>query len=475
MLTLVVVAAITEMTIGSRANRTCTWTRGADYSTTKGLETHHGVDSKEACCAKCFEESDCRAGVWQDNSERAYPNGSTIPDACYLKGGLVAPMQKGKKNLVGCLARPNSPPPPMPPVPCFNAAGQPCTIEFNASDTSHVFSGFGADLVYPANASGFAGFQPLCLRYLRVAAGTSKGWHDDMHALRAVTEPLGIEWVMTMWSAKKGMAGVDAHNRLTVAGVEVFASYWLKLVTGMCSTGICPHHLDLMNEPDSAGAWSLGIAPPIYNRLAKAVRQKLDAVGLHNISVTGPGLAFLNSSSGNTKYLDALDSEAVAALGAFSSHAWDDGAYCHGGASCTLHQWPDLAVAAAKVGPDKPIWIEEYATKEFDLHCGTGICTYPSPDNTGGFSSAFTMAYASRTVQNTLALLNAGANAAFYWQVQDDYKSWGWVTAAGVHKPIWSALVNLFPKIPIGSNIIESPQCVATTLVPTEVICPCTQ
>ena len=295
-----------------------------------------------------------------------------------------------------------------------------------------------------------------------------------MHALRRVTEPLGIEWVLTMWSAKKGMAGVDAHNRLTAAGVEVFATYWLKLVSGMCTTGICPHHLDLMNEPDSAGAWSLGIAPPIYSSLAKAVRQKLDGVGLHNVSVTGPGLAFLDSSGGNAEYLDALDSEAVAALGAFSSHAWDDGAYCHGGASCTLKQWPNLGAAATKVGPDKPIWIEEYATKEFNLHCGAGICAYPSPDNTGGFSSAFTMAYASRTVHNTLALLNAGANAAFYWQVQDNYKSWGWVTAAGVQKPIWSALVNLFPKVPIGSHVIRSLQCVTAAAVLNYLVSPCT-
>jgi hypothetical protein len=359
MLTLAVAAAGALNAAAARGPM-CTFIPGADFSTTKGLETLHGVDSKEACCTRCFGESECRAGVWQNNSGLTFPNGSTVPDACYLKGGVVAPVPKGKKTLVGCLARPNPPPPRAPVVPCFNAARQPCTIEFNVSDVSHVFSGFGADLVYPANGSGFAGFQPLHLRYLRVAVGTSKGWHDDMHALRALTEPLGIEWVMTMWGAKKGTAGVDKHNRLTAAGVEVFAAYWLKLVAGMCASGICPHHLDLMNEPDSAGAWSLGIAPPIYSNLVKAVRQKLDGAALTNVSVTGPGLAFLDSGGGNTKYLDALDPKALAALGAFSSHAWDDGAYCHGGASCTLHQWPDLGLAAARVSPGTPIWIEEY-------------------------------------------------------------------------------------------------------------------
>jgi hypothetical protein len=45
--------------------------------------------------------------------------------------------------------------------------------------------------------------------------------------------------------------------------------------------------------------------------------------------------------------------------------------------------------------------------------------------------SAFTMAYAARTIQNTLALLNAGASTTFYWQVQDDYKSWGANQAPG--------------------------------------------
>jgi hypothetical protein len=41
------------------------------------------------------------------------------------------------------------------------------------------------------------------------------------------------------------------------------------------------------------------------------------------------------------------------------------------------------------------------------------------------------MAYAARTIQNTLALLNAGASTTFYWQVQDDYKSWGANQAPG--------------------------------------------
>ena len=254
---------------------------------------------------------------------------------------------------------PAAPRAPAPAVPCFDLA-QGCIIEFEVQNLSqHRFSGFGADLVWPANSTGFAGFAPLHIKYLRLAEGA----HSSMAALRQITKPLGIEWVLTKWSASGPWE--DEHHVLTRAGVDGFAQYWVETVSNLSQAGLCPEHLDLMNEPDSGGQWSLGIPPIEYNSLVAAVRSKLDSAGLQNVSITGPGLAFLQS---NAKWIQALDARALEALSSFSSHAWDDGAFCHGGSSCTLHQWPALGASAAIAAPQKPIWIEEFATKEFDLH-----------------------------------------------------------------------------------------------------------
>jgi hypothetical protein len=112
-------------------------------------------------------------------------------------------------------------------------------------------------------------------------------------------------------------------------------------------------------------------------------------------------------AGGSERYTDNVDGTVkkfMADIATTVNPGWDN-------VMCAICCAPkDTDEPFVKVGPDKPIWIEEYATKkEFNLHCGAGICVYPSPDNTGGFSSAFTMAYASRTVHNTLALLNAAA------------------------------------------------------------------
>eukprot|EP00662_Eupelagonemidae_sp_cell21_P041366 gene41366-56401_t len=110
---------------------------------------------------------------------------------------------------------------------------------------------------------------------------------------------------------------------------------------------------------------------------------------------------------------------------------------------CVRSDWArDFGPATADKGAGKGVWITEYASKETKLH---GV-KYPSPDSTGGYSAAYTMPFAAR---NTVALLNSGASAAFYWEAEDEeHKSWGYVTRDGRKKPVYSALRALFPKIP---------------------------
>jgi hypothetical protein len=121
--------------------------------------------TKEDCCAACWADPNCKVGVFQNNSALGVVN------RCYLKGGYVQPQPKPSATIVACVARHN--PAPAPPVPCFNAPDHHCEIAFAAANLSaHTFSGFGADIVWPSNERGFAGFAPLGLKYLRVAEGS---------------------------------------------------------------------------------------------------------------------------------------------------------------------------------------------------------------------------------------------------------------------------------------------------------------
>jgi len=76
-----------------------------------------------------------------------------------------------------------------------------------------------------------------------------------MAALKRVTGPLGMEWILTKWSAPGPWQ--NEARQLMPQGVDGFASYWVETVANMSAVGLCPEHLDLMNEPDSNGQWSL--------------------------------------------------------------------------------------------------------------------------------------------------------------------------------------------------------------------------
>jgi hypothetical protein len=235
--------------------------------------------------------------------------------------------------------------------------------------------------------------------------------------------------------------------------VPGFAGHWRDLVADLDNRGLRPHYIELMNEPDSGGGWSTGIAPADYNELVKQVRCALDEAGYSDVGIVGPGLTNMNWGGRNSRYVAALDEEAVASLAAFSSHAWDDGSICHGGASCVEQTWPDFGDSVRAKDPDKPRWVTEYATKETTFH---GV-SYPHADHTGGYAAAHSMSYAVRVYENTLAHLNMGANVAFYWCGQDGGKSWGYVDAKGNKKPIYYSLMSLYPKIPVGARVVRPP------------------
>jgi len=235
--------------------------------------------------------------------------------------------------------------------------------------------------------------------------------------------------------------------------IDGFAQYWVNLVMNLSADGLCPHAIDLMNEPDSGGQWSTGILPADYNTLVISVRGKLDTAGYKNVTIFGPGMSNLGYGH-NMQWIGALDSTAVNDLQRWASHAWDDQPGMPG-ASTIESVFPQYSNAANAKDPAKPKFITEYATHN-TIYNGY---TYPNADNTGGYSVASTTPYAVRVIENTLALLNQGAVSLYYWEAEDQpEKSWGYVDRQGNKKPIYYSLLTFFPKLAVGARIVTPPQ-----------------
>ena len=317
---------------------------------------------------------------------------------------------------------------------------------FDVNDTLHTVDGFGVHL-WADQPYGLVELEKLNISYIRIAYDATP-W-SDLAALRRVTDRQGIKWLSMLWRAPK--AYVDQRNFLT--DVPGFAAYWREIVAGMDRCGLRPHYIELMNEPDSDGSWSTRIGPADYADLVKLTRSELDRAGLADVGIVGPGLAHLNWQHHNSQWINALDDGAVRSLAVWSTHSWDDGDLCFGGAPCVERHWPEFADNAKRLAADKPVWITEYGTKDL---CLDRVC-YPHPDKTAGYSSAQSMFYAVRVYELSVALLNSGANVLFYWQAEDKGKSWGYVDAAGNRKPVYHALLNLYPKIPEGARVVRPP------------------
>lgn len=338
----------------------------------------------------------------------------------------------------------------------------PLTVDLAARGAP--FAGFGAQLwgYYYNPIQQLQALDELNIRHVRVER-ESASW-SLMQATRQMTDSLDIDWVSMVWRAPTTF--VDGQGRLLDAQLPAFAEWWATQVNDLYAHGIPIESIELMNEPDSGGQWSTGITATQYNVLVQQVRAALDSYDgsggtndLRGVGIVGPGTSNLNNA---TNYLNALDAGGVAAHSTWSAHAW--GTYDSCGPACVAYAWPAFGAAATARNPDLLQFVTEYATHERTYF---GI-TYPSADAYGGwnannvfpyYSVSNTMPYAVRVYGNSLALLSAGANAPFIWQlvdfpsaVQQVGKAWGLIDLWGDPKPVYGALRTLYPELPIGGR-----------------------
>ena len=327
------------------------------------------------------------------------------------------------------------------------------TLILDLEDTAQVFEGFGAQIWgYASNQPVLeTGLRGLRIRHVRVENVWEQATEAQLAQTWALTSALGVSWLSMAW-AEPG--GFSTGGRLTdPAG---FAAWWAAEVAAMDAAGRRPYAIELMNEPDSGGAWSTGIDPDTYATLVGATRTALDARGLSSVGIVGPGTAAFDWGSGARNYALALaDAGADTALLAWSAHAWDDDGSC--GGACLERAARDLTHAATL---DRPLWVTEVATKATRF----GGATWPLPDEDGTFNATYAPGYAVRVYANILAVLNAGASVPFLWQLMDEPtevlgkdKGWGLLGLDGTPRPAYLALEALAAALPQGGLVLRAP------------------
>ncbi len=356
-------------------------------------------------------------------------------------------------------------------------------LSFDLSNKSHQFYGWGGQIwgTEDSNYPEISTYREQALTELNIKNVRVETYFDlyrnswnygewsELQHLRDTTDLLGIDWVTMVWAAPDGFT---QNSRLS--DIDGFATWWADHVDSLYRYGIPVEYIELMNEPDSNGGWSTGISPDQYNTLVNAVRTKLDAKGYSNVLIVGPGTTSMNWSNPDM-YIEALDSSGRDAIGALSTHMWTDdeddivgSGIGNDGGPVLEYSWETYFGTTYADSLYKPYFVTEYATKENEFN-GT---TYPAADSvTWNYNLVFpyynvtnTNYFAVRTFENTLALLNSGANVPFIWQLTDNPyqvldkgKGWGLIDLFGDPKPVYLSLKTLYPEIPQGAWVIESP------------------
>ena len=279
-------------------------------------------------------------------------------------------------------------------------------------------------------------------------ATTGFGSLEDALTTSAEIDRLGLDLVLLNWEAPSEM---EASGVLQSAYVEDFAHLVAALVGYLGDNGIAVPWLEVTNEPD--GAWNTYVYPSDYAALVVAVRADLDARGLVDTRIAGPGLSTLAQGGASTRFLDALTPDAVAALGAWSAHGYDD-VYANGdGVTVFRDAVADFSARTREVDPDLPFLLTELASLDPSYH---GVAT-ESPLTCGDWSS--TEGYGVRMLAYTLLALGEGASTALPWQAADPdwggcWGSFGMVDAGGTARPYLATLAALADALPEGARFV---------------------
>ena len=356
-------------------------------------------------------------------------------------------------------------------VAAGTAAGAAPDIVFDATQTSHQLMGLGVQ-VWEGDTRVESMLTSLNIKYVRMKFGGA--WNPPAGATQAqmdvyvaskydgdssirttygILNPLGIKVTANQFEGPASW--LDSSNHLKSANFADMARMWGSIAYYMQNNNMPISYIELFNEPE--GTWDIYVSGTDYNTIAKLLRAELDSRGLTSVKICGPGLAVLEDAPG---WFNALDATGVASLGAWSTHAWDEGwgytAALPSFLDSMYKTYFDPYVLAKDPSRSKPVIITEYAT---------GVLTYNGvtfPDaNAAAATVADSNQFAERCYENTLTLINDGANILSYWQAADE----DWMTSGmyglmrrqglgSTLRPVYYAMATLMPLIPDGASVL---------------------
>lgn len=337
-------------------------------------------------------------------------------------------------------------------------------IEFDVSDVSHQFDGFGAQ-IWPGDMRVESVLTSLNMKYVRMKFGGN--WNPPTDATRtqmdsyvasqydgntnirdtyAMLNQHGIPVIGNFFEGPSAWLGTD--NLLKSENFDDIARLWASIAYYMQDHNMPIRYIELFNEPE--GDWNIYVPGPDYNMVVKLVRAELDSRGLTGVGIVGPGLAYLYHGP---TWVDALDDNGKEALECWSTHAWDEG-WGHTDAlpSFLDQRWQDYFGAAVNsVDPahSKPIIVTEYAT---------GVRTYNGVTYGDDFTE--TSQFAQRCYENSLTLVNNGASILSYWEAanqnwQTNAPWYGLMRTDSSLRDVYFVLSTLAPYIPDNAMVIR--------------------
>jgi hypothetical protein len=339
-------------------------------------------------------------------------------------------------------------------------------IEFDVNDVSHQFAGFGAQ-IWPGDTRVESLIASLNMEYVRMKFGGNwnpptdatqaemdayvASQYDSNTSIRNTYAILMQHDVAVIGNYFEGPSGwLGTNNTLKSENFDDFVRLWGSIAYYMQNNSMPIRYIEMFNEPE--GDWNIKVPGASYNTIVKLMRSELDSRGLTNVGIVGPGLAYLYHGP---DWISALDNDGKAALECWSTHAWDEG-WAHQDAlpSFLDQRWQDYfgaAVDSADPSHSKPIIVTEYAT---------GVRTYNGV--TFGDEVTDTSQFAQRCYENTLTLVNNGANVLCYWEAAN--QSWqngqnepmsGLMRTNSTLRPVYYAFSTLMPFIPDNAMVLR--------------------
>ena len=247
-----------------------------------------------------------------------------------------------------------------------------------------------------------------------------------------IAQNLGIETIFLNWRAHENwLTDTKTFRELKEEYVDDYACFVTESVKYLTDQGVQISYLEPTNEPSITETTK--IPPELYNTFVISLATYLDQRNLSEVKILGPGLAYLNHDNTGITWTMALDDGSVTAISGWASHAWDPEFFTNTREVETLRmKWKEFHRAIKDIeDPDqpKPIFVTEYACVNDP---GNGICA----------------------VENTLTLIDNGANAIVYWylrkQIWDmdraNHKR-ALLTATYAVSPTYTALSSVLPFI----------------------------